>query len=165
MASVVVKNGTFSVRAYRGDAKTLLAFNLVKTAARKPGRLHDPGAPPGPHAVLPAQSAAIQGPADHAQDPSRPANSSLNAPIHKFRWLHVPGSAHQGLQPVFGELHLHGHAAVFRCNQSLTPLDPTLSVAVTIEVAPVRQERARARLHPRASPSRRRSCGTSASTR
>src|SRR5207249_11030841 len=35
-------------------------------------------------------------PADHAQDAKEPARSSINAPIHKFRWLHVPGSVHQG---------------------------------------------------------------------
>ena len=33
MASVSKKNGTFSLKAYLGDAKTLLAFNLAKADA------------------------------------------------------------------------------------------------------------------------------------
>ena len=36
MTSVSAKKGTFSVKAYRGDAKTLLAFN-VTAQVRRPG--------------------------------------------------------------------------------------------------------------------------------
>ena len=34
MVDVTRKNGSFSVRAYRGDAKTLLAFNLAKAGTK-----------------------------------------------------------------------------------------------------------------------------------
>jgi len=34
MATVQKSNGSFSVRAHAGDAKTLLAFNMGKTDAR-----------------------------------------------------------------------------------------------------------------------------------
>ena len=34
MASVSKKKGTFSLKAYRGDAKTLLAFNLDKASTK-----------------------------------------------------------------------------------------------------------------------------------
>ena len=33
MTSVSASKGAFSVKAYRGDAKTLLAFNLDKASA------------------------------------------------------------------------------------------------------------------------------------
>ena len=136
MASVVVKNGTFSVRAYRGDAKTLLAFNLSKTAARKLAGFTVQVAAPGLTPYFLLNQLQFKRPADHAQDPSLPSNSSLNAPIHKFRWLHVPGSANQGPSPVFGNYKYTVTPRYFDANQALTPLDATLGVTVTIEVAP-----------------------------
>src|SRR4029079_17186524 len=103
MGSIVKSNGSLSVRAYPGDAKTLLAFNLPKPDARnlagftiqvRAGTLT-------PYYIL--NNLQFEKPADHAQDPTLPANSTFNAPIHKFRWLHVPGSAHQGTEPYFGK--------------------------------------------------------------
>jgi phosphatidylserine/phosphatidylglycerophosphate/cardiolipin synthase-like enzyme len=136
MASIVKSNGSLSVRAYIGDAKTLLAFNLKKSDARnlagftiqvQAGKLN-------PYYIL--NNLQFEKPADHAQDPTLPANSSFNAPLHKFRWLHVPGTAHQGPQPFFGEYVYTVSPRFFDASNSLLPLDNALSVAVKVNVAP-----------------------------
>ena len=135
MASVVIKNGSFSVRAYQGDAKTLLAFNMSKTDARKLAgftvRVEPPGLPP--YFLL--NQLQFKRPADHAQDARLPANSSMNAPIHKFRWLHVPGTGHQ-TDPVFGKYKYTVTPRYFDDNEALTPIKADLGVTVTVDVAP-----------------------------
>jgi phosphatidylserine/phosphatidylglycerophosphate/cardiolipin synthase-like enzyme len=141
MASVVRKNGSFSVRAYAGDAKTLLAFNLSKADAQRLAgftiSVEANGRPPD----FLLNKLQFKTPGEHAQDPTEPANSSLNAPIHKFRWLHVPGSAHQGIDPVFGTYRYTVTPRYFDANRSMLPLDPTRAVAVSIEVRPFEKKR------------------------
>ena len=78
----------------------------------------------------------FKNPSDHAQDPTLPANSSLNAPIHKFRWLHVPGSAHQGLEPFLGPYTYTVTPRYFGTHRNLLPIDPSLGAAVTVDVGP-----------------------------
>jgi PLD-like domain len=135
MASVSAKKGTLKVTAYRGDAKTLLAFNFAEKASAKnlagfTIKCEPKGQPPFfIHNML-----RFETPADHAQDPKEPANSSINAPIHKFRWMHVPGSVHQGTKPFFGDYTYTVTPRYFDDKDSLKPLDPKLSAAVTIEV-------------------------------
>src|SRR5436190_4118836 len=136
MASVMVKKGSFSVRAYRGDAKTLLAFNLSKTDARKLAGFTVQVEPPNTPAYFLLNQLQFKRPADHAQDASLPANSSLNAPIHKFRWLHVPGTANQGPDPLYGKYKYTVTPRYFDDNDALTPLDADRSVAVSVEVSP-----------------------------
>ncbi|WFU33636.1 phospholipase D-like domain-containing protein [Bradyrhizobium brasilense] len=135
MGSVSRKNGDFSLRAYRGDAKTLLAFNFASKAATKNlagftiACQPKGGAPYYIHNQL-----RFEKPADHAQVASEPADSSINAPIHKFRWVHVPGQVHQGLQPFFGDYTYTVTPRFFDDKRSLQPLEPTLSASVDIEV-------------------------------
>lgn len=100
MASVGVQNGPFTVVAYRGDAKTLLAFELSTGVGRK--RLagltfKDPAARCGGTRLLRANKLTFKDPSGHAQNPNEPTQSSLNSPIHRFRWVHHPGLYHQGL--------------------------------------------------------------------
>src|SRR3954467_15779217 len=86
----------FSVKAWQGDAKALLAFNFsdpkgaanlagfsieVQPQGRQPYYLFNRlSLPAGKHAVVAGES----------------PTSSANAPFQKFRWLHVPGVFHQG---------------------------------------------------------------------
>jgi len=137
MTEASATKGAVSIRAYRGDAKTLLAFNLTKPAARLSlAGFTVQTTPPGVSGYYLFNTLQFERPGDHAQDPTEPAYSSINAPFHKFRWLHVPGSAHQGLDPVWGEYHYTVTPRYFDERKSLLPLDPTLSVSVQIEVAP-----------------------------
>jgi len=88
-----------SLKAYRGDAKTLLAFNLDKNSSKDLAGFTIQCQPKGQAPYYIYNELQFKTPADHAQDAKEPARSSINAPIHKFRWLHVPGSAHQGIKP------------------------------------------------------------------
>jgi hypothetical protein len=134
MSSTTATKGTFSVTAYRGDAKTLLAFNLSdKKSAKNLAGFTIQCQPKGHDAFFIQNLLRFEKPADHAQDPKEPATSSINAPIHKFRWLHIPGSVHQGIKPFLGEYVYTVTPRHFE-NKSLQPLDPKLSASVTTTV-------------------------------
>ncbi len=136
MSSVTASSGSFSVKAYAGDFKTLLAFGLdERSAAGLAGFtvLCKPGAGPAYYLFNDLQ---FETPANHAQDPSEPPNSSINAPYQKFRWLHVPGSSHQGLTPFAGPYAYTVTPRYFDAKGSLEPLDPSLSATVNLNVAP-----------------------------
>ena len=64
----------------------------------------------------------------------------INAPFHKFRWLHVPGKDHQGRNPFRGTYTYTVTARFFDANASLEPLDPAWSVSVDAEVVPFELE-------------------------
>ena len=80
--------------------ETLLAFNLDRGKIRTNlAGFTIQVTPPGGQPYYLHNNLRFETPGDHAQDPKEPAFSSINAPFHKFRWLHVPGHVHQGLQP------------------------------------------------------------------
>jgi hypothetical protein len=134
-AKVSEKNG-FSLRAFQGDAKTLLAEGRDDV----PDRVHNPGCAGRPAGVLPAQHVVVQEPGEHAQVAAEPATSSINAPIHKFRWLHVPGSFHQGDKPLLGRYRYTVTPRYFDDSQSLLSIDTSRSVSVDIDVVPFRKK-------------------------
>lgn len=136
MASVNNSKGKFSVTAYAGDAKSLLAFNLDKTATKNLAGFTIECMPDAQPAYYLHNQLQFKTPGDHAQDPKEPPNSSINAPIHKFRWIHVPGSIHQGLKPFVGKYTYKVTPRYFDAKNSLMPLDPELSVSVDINVVP-----------------------------
>lgn len=136
MASVLATSGTFSVRAHQGEAKTLLAFNLDKASARRLAGFTIQVAPDGQTPYFLLNNLQFKNPAAHAQDPTLPANSSMNAPIHKFRWLHIPGLAHQGTTAILGTYRYTVTPRYFDADQSLLPLDPSLGVSVNVNVQP-----------------------------
>lgn len=128
---------SLGVTAYRGDAKTLLAFDLSEADATGLAGFTIQVRPPGlaPYYLL--NSLRFATPGAHAQVAGEPSNSSVNAPLHKFRWLHVPGSAHQGLEPVFGSYVYAVTPRYFDSKSSMLPLDPTLTKTVEVEVGPL----------------------------
>lgn len=133
MASVTAKNGSFTLTAYRGDAKTLLAFNLDKASAKDLAGFTIECQPKGKDPYYIFNQLRFEHAADHAQNPKEPPTSSINAPIHKFRWLHVPGVVHQGLQPSMGP-YTYMVTPRYFVNGSLQPIDPKRSASVTITV-------------------------------
>lgn len=135
MAAVVGVKGSTRVKAYRGDAKTLLAFDITTEAAR--ARLAGftiQAKPPGKDAYYILNELSFANPGDHAQDPKEPATSTINAPIHKFRWVHVLGQTHQGLNPTYGDYTYTVTPRYFDAKGSMLPLDPNLSVLLDITV-------------------------------
>jgi hypothetical protein len=139
MPKAKTSKNSFTVKAIPGDAKTLLAFNLdqkeTKSLAGFTIQYEAPGQPP----VYLQNSLRFKQPGDHAQDPKEPAFSSINAPIHKFRWLHVPGQVHQGLKPVWGTYKYTVTPRHFDDNQSLQPLDSSLSKSISLPVEPFKK--------------------------
>lgn len=134
---VRTETGATVLVAHRGDAKTLLAFDLSTEAARDDlAGFTVQVTPPGQSPYYLLNDLRFEHPDDHAQDPKEPAFSTLNAPIHKFRWVHVPGSVHQGLEPAFGGYAYAVTPRYFDGRGSLKPLDPALTATVEIEVAP-----------------------------
>src|SRR5580692_4502766 len=89
MASVTAKKGSL---LFRGDAKTLLAFNLDKQSAKNLAGFTIQCQPGDKPAYYLFNQLQFKTPADHAQDAKDPPRSSINAPIHKFRWVHVLGA-------------------------------------------------------------------------
>ncbi|WP_148264806.1 phospholipase D-like domain-containing protein [Collimonas fungivorans] len=137
MASVTDQSQLLSVTAHIGDCKTLLAFNLLQPESSKDLagftiRCQPDGLPP----YYLCNTLQFESPGAHAQDPAEPPNSTVNAPIHKFRWLHVPGSVHQGLTPFFGKYTYTVIPRYFDGKQSLLALDETLGVSVSAYVGP-----------------------------
>jgi len=137
MTSKTAKKGNFTLTAYQGDAKTLLAFNLAnQSAAKDLAGFTIQCQPAKGAAYYILNNLQFEHPGDHAQDSSQPANSSINAPIHKFRWLHVPGQTHQGLDPSFGGYKYTVTPRKFDDEGHLLPLDPGASATVSIAVQP-----------------------------
>jgi phosphatidylserine/phosphatidylglycerophosphate/cardiolipin synthase-like enzyme len=127
---------TISVKAYRGDAKTLLAFNVAKSDAKQLAGFTIQVRPVGGQPYYLLNSLRFQRPEDHAQDRAESPNATINAPLHKFRWVHFPGSFHQGIKPFYGDYTYTVTPRYFDAAGSLLPLDSGLSAALTVEVVP-----------------------------
>jgi phospholipase D-like protein len=141
MAFVGETNHSFSVKAYLGDKKTLLAFNFqskdnAKSLAGFSIFCQPPGQVPGYYLQNQLQFAD---PGRHRQVATEKPNSSVNAPIQKFRWTHYPGTAHQGISPAFGDYVYKVTPRYFDADGSMQALDASLSVAVTVNVGPFKK--------------------------
>jgi phosphatidylserine/phosphatidylglycerophosphate/cardiolipin synthase-like enzyme len=139
-ASAVEKADFLTVVAYAGDGKTLLAFNLTKQRAKNLAGFTVECRPQGKEAYYLHNMLRFEHPEEHAQVASEPPTSSINAPFHKFRWLHVPGSVHQGLKPFYGPYTYVVTPRYFDDQRSLQPLNPSLSLSIAVEVAPFKAE-------------------------
>jgi hypothetical protein len=114
MSFKTATQGSLSVKAYIGDSKAMLAFNFTSKASAKnlagfTIRCEPKGQPP--YYLL--NDLRFERPKNHAQDASQPAGASINASFRKFRWLHVPGSFHQGTDPLWDRI-VYRDTAVLR---------------------------------------------------
>ncbi|TIV15090.1 MAG: hypothetical protein E5V95_27830, partial [Mesorhizobium sp.] len=128
-------NGGFALVGYPGDAKVMLAF----TFKAKPDNLAGftiQVTPPGKQPYFLWNDLQFKDPSAHAQLQGEPAYSTANAPIHKFRWVHVPGLDHQGLEPPYGDYTYRVTPRYFDGNQHMTALDPAQSAEVTVPLRP-----------------------------
>src|SRR5579862_3382104 len=133
-------NDSFSVKAYIGDYKTLLAFNFSDPAkAKNLAGFSIHCQPPSGAAYYLWNELQFQNPAKHAQIASEPPQSSVNAPIQKYRWTHIPGTAHQGISPPAGQYTYTITPRYFDANQSMLALDTSLSASVTVAVGPFKK--------------------------
>ena len=137
MATATASKGSFSVKAYPGDGKTLLAFNCAGAAAAKNlagFTIHcEPAGQPAYYLMNQLQFAD---PSQHAQVAAEPANSSVNAPIHKFRWVHYAGGMHGVAASAPVETKYTVTPRFFSAKASMLPLDPAQSLSVNLAVGP-----------------------------
>src|SRR5579871_3963199 len=136
MSFVQASNKSFSVKAYVGDNKTLLAFNfssgdIAKDLAGFSIFCQPPGQVPGYYLQNDLQFAD---PSKHQQVAGEPANSTVNAPIQKYRWTHYPGTAHQGISPEVGDYTYTATPRYFDAKGSMQALDASLGVSVKVPV-------------------------------
>jgi hypothetical protein len=140
MASVSGSKGAFSFKAYQGDFKTMLAFDFTSAAdASNLAGFTIQCQPPGQQPYYLLNFLRFQDPTRHAQVASEPPESTVNAPIQKYRWTHVPGSNHQGLTPAAGNYTYTVTPRFFDANGSMKPLDASLSASAVIAVQPFKK--------------------------
>ncbi|MDN5289442.1 MAG: PLD-like domain protein [Mucilaginibacter sp.] len=136
-----VKNSNqsgFSVKAWRGDAKTLLAFNFTNdTKAANLAGFSIQVQPHGQQAYYLFNNLVLPAGANATVPTETNPNSSTNAPIQKFRWLHIPGSFHQG-DTVFYGVYTYTITPRYFNNGLLTAIDTSLSVSVDVQLQPAR---------------------------
>ena len=125
-----------TVKAHKGDAKTLLAFDLPEDETTQLAGFTIQVQPGSGQPYYLWNELQFKKPSDHAQVDGEPPYSSVNAPFHKFRWLHVPGVAHQGLKPFWGPYTYTVTPRYFDDNKRMLPLDPALSMSVNVNVVP-----------------------------
>jgi len=131
------QQGSFTLVAHRGDAKTLLAFDITVAAARKNlAGFTIRVTPPGHNPYYLLNSLRFEHCEQHARVDGESDLSSANAPFHKFRWVHTPGSFHQGITPVWGDYLYEVTPRYFDTGGRLVKIDPALTASVTIKVEP-----------------------------
>ncbi len=136
MASAIKKKGNFSVRAHVGDCKTLLAWNLSKNQAKNLAGFTIHYTISRDQSFYIANEWAFEYPEQHAQDAKFPATSSINSPLHKFRWLHIPGSINQGTNPYYGAYVYTVTPRYFDDSKHLMAIDLSLGASIQVEVGP-----------------------------
>jgi len=140
LAFVTGSKNAFKVKAYAGDNKTLLAFNFDSAAAAKNlAGFTVKCQPPGQVAYYLLNELQFENSSNHAQVATEKPNSTVNAPIQKYRWVHVTGTAHQGLSPAIGKYTYSVTPRYFDANHSMQRLDDSLTAIVTIPVGPFRK--------------------------
>ena len=140
MASATASKNSFTVKAYIGDNKTLLAFNFTSPAQAKnlagfTIQCHPPGI--APYYLI--NDLKFADPSKHAQVASEDPRSSINAPFQKYRWVHVLSTNHQGLNPALGNYTYTVTPRYFNAGQSMQPLDSSLSASITVPVGPFKK--------------------------
>lgn len=130
-------NHLITVNAFPGDAKTLLAFDLVTESARHrlagfTIEVH----PPGRTSYYADNALRLAPSPHHAQSSAESPYASVNSPIRRFLWVHVPGLVHQRGTATFGTYTYVVTPRYLSERGALTPLDAAVGVAVTVEVGP-----------------------------
>jgi hypothetical protein len=139
MESTKSKNGV-TVRLYKGDAMTLLAFDVadnlkenlagftIQYSYKKGNVLETPFA----FNRLSFPDAFFL---NNPDIPKRERNSTLFSPIQKFNWVHVPNTNINTGLPIFGK-YTYIITPRYIVNGLLLPIDKTLTVNVKIDVSP-----------------------------
>ena len=130
-----------TVKAHRGDCKTLLAYSLPNDRTARLAGFTIICQPPGVAPYYLYNTLQFEHPERHAQVADEPAYSSVNAPLHKFRWVHVPASFHGTLTPITGIYKYTVVPRYFDEQGHMKTMDSTLGTSVEVEVGPFSKNR------------------------
>jgi len=136
MEAFAIKNG-LSLRVYKGDAMTLLAFDLDEEKLENfIGFTIHVNAKNLDHYLLNRLSLPPDILAkNHIKNDSEKL-SSLYSPFQKFNWVHVPSTDHNINTPYFGDYTYTVSARYLTPDGILQPISPQLTVELTIDVSP-----------------------------
>ncbi len=133
-----------SVRAYQGDAITLLAFDLTeKLTANLAGFTIFYRCKQTDSVGKFIYNRLTFSPGFIAQNsiPLNDENSTLYSPIQKFNWVHVPNTDVTSRKAVFGDYE-YTITPRYIVDKELLPLDEKLSVLIEIPVKPYTEKNA-----------------------
>lgn len=128
-----------SVRAYKGDAMTLLCFDVDESLSQGLAgfTIHFKNQVAENYLynrmIFPAAFLA-----NNPQIPKRDRNSTLYSPIQRFGWIHVP-SVGDGSEPIWGD-YTYQITPRFIKNEKLEDLDFNNTVSVKINVSPFKSK-------------------------
>ena len=138
---IPAQNQFLSAKAYVGDAKTLLAFNMNKPRIKNLAGFTIAFSPNDVDHYYIYNKLQFKNPEKHFQNKTEPAYSSINAPFQKFRWLHVPGSFHQGNNVIYGTYKYTITPRYFDEHGHMLALDPNLSLTMDVDVNPFKKNK------------------------
>lgn len=124
-----------SVRAYKGDAMTLLAFDLIPSLRENLAGFTIRYGLKGSTEKYYIYNRLTFPPGVTTAAPPHEKNSTLYAPIQKFNWVHVPNTNVNTQQAVFGD-YVYEITPRYIANSTLTPINTTLTVTIEINVSP-----------------------------
>jgi len=133
------KNGV-SVRAYKGDAMTLLCFDLDKDKIKDFTGFSIRVTPPGKN----KKSYFLFNRISYSSDVLKKTKIDTakvniytmdNAPLQRFSWIHTPGTNHNINKYLYGE-YTYAVTPRYLVNDELKVLDNELTVSITIDVNP-----------------------------
>lgn len=131
---------SLSVRPYLGDNKTLLAFNFDDPGdAKNLAGFSIECKPPGQPSYYLLNELQFAEPSKHAQVAGESPHSTVNAPIQKYRWIHVPGTSHQGLITAVGTYVYTVTPRYFDASGAMQALESALGVSMKVPVGPFRK--------------------------
>jgi phosphatidylserine/phosphatidylglycerophosphate/cardiolipin synthase-like enzyme len=135
------ENG-MSVLAHKGDAMTLLAFDLEEDKKENLAGFTIKITVQNRPSYFIYNRMKLSKTIELPDEPKKESQyySSLYAPIQKFRWIHVPSTMHYWDDPYFGAYTYEVYPRYFEGNKLLA-LDETLKVSVTIDVSPFTHEK------------------------
>jgi hypothetical protein len=129
------KNKGVSIYAYKGDAMTLLAFDLDKKLLDNFIGFTIKVKANGRQFFINNKMQFDKTIKYHKTPKKDEIRSSEFSPIQKFRWIHVPSTVHYIEHPYFGN-YTYEVTPRYISTKKLLPLDDTKTVSVTIDVSP-----------------------------
>ena len=142
MASKLKSKNGFKVRAYKGDAMTMLCFDLAEAKAKNCVGFSIQCVTPANKSFFLYNRLAFDKPLTRSADAEKLADASTpsnKAPFQKFRWLHVPTSSFDAKEE-FGD-YTYRVTPRYMTNDKLAPLDANRTVEIQMTVEPFKKGR------------------------